>query len=146
MGTNSWFGKGVPDLLKEAQDSAAALCNTAPSYPYTTTATAAQAQMAQQSQMQYATSLTSLTPGMVQQAYNTQYQPNAWFGISGLPDPIVPWEQQLKDAKAEIMKEVQMEFADLHNKLDKMAELLQGLVKVDIPADEIRKALEEPPF
>jgi hypothetical protein len=157
MGTGNWFGKGVADLLKAPQqDMADALSYTVASTTPPTTAT--QAQMAAQS--------SSLTSGMLQQALNTQYQPGMqaayapyqqWIGTSGT-SPMqgqTPWsvkmdesnEPEFKKDLAEFRKEVELEFADLHNKLDKMYEILQGLVKVEIPADEIRKALaEEPPF
>lgn len=149
MGTNSWKPQtDMADALSYTMTTA----NTAPPTP-PMTATQAQAAMANGQ---------SLTAGMMQQAYQTQLGPmqpgmyQQWFtgtsGVSGTPG-MTPWnvvttnqpenvtKEEWEAFKKEVMEEIDDKLFDLHNKLDKMYEILQGLVKVEIPTDEIQKAL-----
>lgn len=119
-----------------------------------TSGTVSQASTATQAMMQQA---ASLTPGMVQQYQqqlaNTPYPGQQWTTTTTPPQPWpTPYttQDEVQETwdkwRKEFTEEVEAEFADLHNKLDKMYEILQGLVKVEIPTDEIRKALDADTF
>ena len=91
--------------------------------------------------------LAAASSGMTAQLqqYYMQLQGSGISGGSGTLGASLaePWEQQIKDMKKEILEEVEEKFERLHNKLDKMNEILLSLVKIEVPIDAIKQALSQ---